>query len=264
MTVKIKPLPERLLGFGGDDSLSGQGGDDVLEGGAGQDTLEGGTGNDILQGDADDDLLDGNAGSDIYLFQSGFGHDHIHQYDSAADSVDTARFVSLSSQDVVEAIRQGDDLSLNFTGGEQLTVEGYFDSAPRRVDVFAFADGAQWDVQAIKDRANTYGTAANDILYGYTSADNRIDGLAGNDELHGYTGNDRLRGGAGDDIIYGQSGDDLLDGGTGNDTLKGGTGNDSYYVDSTGDTVVEASGALTAPCSNLPHPPLTRRSATSN
>lgn len=255
---------ERLLGFGGDDSLSGQGGDDVLEGGAGQDTLEGGTGNDILQGDADDDLLDGNAGSDIYLFQSGFGHDHIHQYDSAADSVDTARFVSLSSQDVVEAIRQGDDLSLNFTGGEQLTVEGYFDSAPRRVDVFAFADGAQWDVQAIKDRANTYGTAANDILYGYTSADNRIDGLAGNDELHGYTGNDRLRGGAGDDIIYGQSGDDLLDGGTGNDTLKGGTGNDSYYVDSTGDTVVEASGALTAPCSNLPHPPLTRRSATSN
>lgn len=234
-----------LLGFGGDDTLSGQGGNDVLAGGAGNDSLEGGAGNDLVDGGAGDDLLDGNSGSDLYLFQTGFGQDHIHQYDSASDVVDTARFADLSSQAVARVTRQGDDLALDFLSGDRLTVDGYFDAAPRRVDVFDFADGAHWDVQVIKDRADTLGTAAADVLYGYTGASNRIYGLDGNDELHGNTGNDLLNGGLGDDLLYGQSGDDVLDGGTGNDTLKGGTGNDSYVVDGSGDMVVESSGSGT-------------------
>lgn len=236
---------EYLLGFGGDDSLNGQGGNDVLDGSSGNDTLEGGSGNDLVDGGADDDLLDGNAGSDVYLFQSGFGQDRIHQYDSTSDSQDTARFSDLSSQDVVRVMRQGDDLSLEFLSGDRLTVDGYFDSAPRRVDVFEFADYGRWDVQAIKDRVDTLGTDATDLLYGYTGAGNRMYGLDGNDELHGNSGNDVLNGGLGADLLYGQSGDDILDGGASNDTLKGGTGNDSYMVDSAGDTVVEASGAGT-------------------
>ncbi|MGZ5025868.1 MAG: glucosaminidase domain-containing protein [Methylobacter sp.] len=234
---------ERLLGFNGDDVLNGQDGNDVLEGGTGQDILEGGAGNDLLKGGSEDDLLDGNSGSDVYLFQAGFGRDHIHQYDSAADSVDIARFADLSSQAVTRIARQGDDLFLDFTTGGRLTVDGYFDSSPRRVDVFEFADGERWDVQVIKERVDTLGTDAVDVLYGYTGAGNRIYGLDGNDELHGNSGNDVLNGGLGDDLLYGQSGDDVLDGGLGNDTLKGGTGNDNYVVDSAGDTVVEASVA---------------------
>lgn len=236
---------EYLLGFGGDDTLNGQGGNDVLEGGAGKDVLEGGAGNDLVEGGAGNDLLDGNSGSDVYLFQTGFGQDHVHQYDSASDSVDTARFTDLFSQDVTRVTRQGDDLSLDFTTGDRLTVDGYFDAAPRRVDVFEFADGRHWDVQAIKERADTLGTAAADVLYGYTGTGNRIYGLDGDDELHGNSSNDVLNGGLGNDLLYGQSGDDILDGGAGNDTLKGGTGNDSYVVDSAGDTVVESSGAGT-------------------
>ncbi len=234
-----------LLGFGGDDTLNGQGGNDVLEGEAGNDSLEGGAGNDLVDGGAGDDLLDGNSGSDLYLFQTGFGQDHIHQYDSVSDVVDTARFADLSAQAVARVTRQGDDLSLDFTTGDRLTVDGYFDAAPRRVDVFEFTDGTHWDVQAIKDRANTLGTAAADVLYGYTGAGNRIYGLDDNDELHGNNGNDLLNGGLGDDLLYGQSGDDVLDGGAGNDTLKGSIGNDSYVVDDSGDTVVESSGSGT-------------------
>lgn len=234
-----------LLGFGGDDTLNGRGGNDVLAGGAGNDTLEGGSGNDLVDGGAGDDLLDGNSGSDVYLFQTGFGQDHIHQYDSASDVVDTARFADLSSQAVARITRQGDDLALDFLSGDRLIVDGYFESAPRRVDAFEFADGGRWDMQAIKERANTLGTAAADVLYGYTGAGNRIYGLDGNDELHGNSGNDLLHGGLGDDLLYGQSGDDVLDGGAGSDTLKGGTGNDSYIVDSSGDVVVESSGSGT-------------------
>jgi Ca2+-binding RTX toxin-like protein len=234
---------ECLLGFGGDDILNGQGGNDVLEGGDGQDTLEGGAGNDLVKGGAGDDWLDGNSGSDVYLFQAGFGQDHIHQYDSALDSLDTARFSGLPSQAVARVTRQGGDLALDLLSGDRLTVDGYFDSAPRRVDVFEFADGGRWDVQAVKERADTLGTAAADVLYGYTGTGNRIYGLDGNDELHGNSGNDALSGGPGDDLLYGQSGDDILDGGAGGDTLKGGAGNDSYVVDSSGDAVVESSGS---------------------
>ena len=46
----------------------------------------------------------------------------------------------------------------------------------------------------------------------------------------------------GDDQLFGSGGNDRLIGGTGNDTLSGGTGDDLYDVDSTGDTITEASG----------------------
>ena len=43
--------------------------------------------------------------------------------------------------------------------------------------------------------------------------------------------------------ITGNSGDDTIDGGVGADTMVGGAGNDTYYVDNTGDVVVEAASA---------------------
>ena len=42
--------------------------------------------------------------------------------------------------------------------------------------------------------------------------------------------------------IVGDNGNNLLDGGLGRDTLVGGAGNDSYYVNQTGDVVIEKSG----------------------
>ena len=232
-----------MLGFGGDDVLNGSGGDDVLKGGDGNDTLEGGSGNDTLEGGKGNDVLDGNAGSDIYVFQRGFGNDHIHQYDSASDAIDVAHFSDLSTQNVVQTIRQGDDLTLIFTTGDQLTVDGYFDTAARRIDSFDFANGEHWDLAAIKAHVDTLGTIGDDSLYGYTAGNNQLFGLSGNDELHGNTGNDLVDGGEGNDTLYGQSGDDTLDGGAGDDVLKGGTGNDTYKIDAIGDNVVEATNA---------------------
>lgn len=234
---------ERLLGFYGDDVLNGQGGNDVLEGGAGQDTIEAGAGNDVLKGGEGNDVLDGNSGNDIYSFQPGFGDDHIHQYDSASDAVDVARFSDLSSQDITQVVRQGDDLLFIFTTGDRLAVDGYFETAARRIDSFDFAGGEHWDLSAIKARVDTLGTDGDDSLYGYTGGNNRIFGLYGNDDLHGNSGNDLLSGGDGDDLLYGQSGDDTLDGGAGDDVLKGSTGNDTYKIDAINDSVIETTGA---------------------
>lgn len=234
---------ERLLGFSGDDVLNGADGNDVLESGDGNDTLEAGAGNDTLEGGNGNDVLDGNTGSDIYIFQHGFGNDHIHQYDSASDAINVARFSDLSTQNVVQTIRQGDDLTLIFTTGDQLTVDGYFDTAARRIDSFDFADGEHWDLAAIKAHVETLGTMGDDTFYGYTAGNNQLFGLSGNDELHGNTGNDLVDGGEGNDTLYGQSGDDTLDGGMGDDVLKGGTGNDTYKIDHVSDIVVEAVNA---------------------
>lgn len=60
--------------------------------------------------------------------------------------------------------------------------------------------------------------------------------------LSGGLGNDNLDGGAGNDTLNGGNGNDILIGGLGIDTMVGGLGNDTYYVDSTDETITEASG----------------------
>jgi len=45
--------------------------------------------------------------------------------------------------------------------------------------------------------------------------------------------------------LFGLGGNDVLDGGAGADTMSGGSGNDIYYVDNTGDSVLEASNSGT-------------------
>lgn len=76
------------------------------------------------------------------------------------------------------------------------------------------------------------GTDANDTLTG-TNRGDVLAGGRGMDALYGLAGDDTLLGGAGRDFLYG---------GAGADDMRGGTGDDDYFVDSTGDTVVELAG----------------------
>jgi serralysin len=50
---------------------------------------------------------------------------------------------------------------------------------------------------------------------------------------------ENANGGDGDDELTGNDIDNILNGGLGTDTMKGGKGNDSYYVDNSGDVVIE-------------------------
>lgn len=216
---------DRLLGFSGNDTLSGKDGDDVIEGGVDDDVLEGGAGDDLLIGGAGDDTLNGGSGNDIYVFSNGAGHDTIRQYDATSGRVDLARFADRRASALQSVMRTGDDLSLDFGDTQRLTVSGYFDAAPRRVE-FEFADGERWDDAAVKAQTTTLGTGGADLLYGYNGASNLINGLDGNDTLNGGDRDDRLSGGDGSDLLYGRSGNDVLQGGAGDDSLKGAAGDD--------------------------------------
>lgn len=70
-----------------------------------------------------------------------------------------------------------------------------------------------------------------------------LTGTATANTLNGGVGDDTLFGLGGNDILNGNAGNDILDGGTGKDKMAGGTGDDTYYVDSTGDTITELTGA---------------------
>ena len=55
----------------------------------------------------------------------------------------------------------------------------------------------------------------------------------------GNTLNNNITGNSGSNILNGGGGNDTLNGGTGSDRMVGGNGNDTYYVDNTGDRVIE-------------------------
>jgi Ca2+-binding RTX toxin-like protein len=84
---------------------------------------------------------------------------------------------------------------------------------------------------------NLPGTDTDDQLVGSSFDDTLSGGISGNDHLNGRDGNDNLIGG---------TGQDTLDGGIGADAMEGGSENDIYYVDNSGDSVIEASAGGTA------------------
>lgn len=85
-----------LNGGGGNDSLYGDEHNDLLNGGHGNDTLRGGAGSDRLLGKNGDDSLNGNQGNDwmkggrgadTFVFDSGWGHDRIADFDLGHDRI---------------------------------------------------------------------------------------------------------------------------------------------------------------------------------
>ncbi|MBD9426959.1 calcium-binding protein [Pseudomonas sp. PDM15] len=217
-----------LGGEVGNDYLYGEDGNDSLNGGEGTDTLYGGTGNDVLDGGVGNDTLNGDAGSDVYRFSRGWGQDTVSSNDSSTGKVDAIEFASDIAPSDIQITRSGDHLILSLVGStDKVTVSNYFNSdgaSAYKLEEVRFADGTTWSIDKVKELA-LLGTAGNDNLRGYASAD-QINAAAGNDYLYGAAGHDVLGGDAGNDYLYGEDGNDSLNGGEGTDNLYGGNGND--------------------------------------
>jgi Ca2+-binding RTX toxin-like protein len=207
----------------GNDWLEGKGGNDFLFSGAGDDRLEGGAGNDELDGWQGNDVMIGGTGDDIYNVDS--AGDVVTEY--AGEGIDTVE-VRKSSYTLPANVENAD---LRFHPGS-ISVTG--NSAN---NVFVMGIGAQ----------SVMGGSGNDTMsYAFASAAVGVDlltwtlsGEAGDDY---FTSIENLTGTAFDDVLRALGTASVIDGGLGADTMEGRNGGDIYYVDNSGDIVIEAAG----------------------
>ncbi|HWL58480.1 MAG TPA: calcium-binding protein [Paracoccus sp. (in: a-proteobacteria)] len=262
---------DEIYGLGGNDTLLGGRGNDSISGGSGNDSLVGGAGADLLIGNAGRDTLVGGAGNDRYVIDrqdvvieaAGQGRDHVQadfDYGLAANVED------LTLTGIVGYSGSGNGLANGIHGNSGANLLRGYDGND------SLYGGAGNDT-LIGGNGNDLlqGDAGNDLLRGIDGIDTavyagnvsvRVDlsnpnwqntgqgtdmlaGIenlvsgAGRDTLTGDNGANMLDGGAGNDSLTGGAGHDTLKGGAGADTMVGGAGNDIYWVDNTGDLVVE-------------------------
>ncbi len=187
MVIYGTDAADTLAGTADNDEISGLDGDDVLDGGAGNDTLMGGRGNNTFR-------IGRNEGKDaIWSF-----HD-----ESDGSRINTLEFKSDVLPSDVTVSRDGSGMSLVLTiaGGGSVAARGFFFindpwHAYNPLHRVRFADGTEWDLRALVDRAMT-GTAGQDWLIG-TPRDDTLEGGAGYDDLDGGEGNDTYLFGRGD------------------------------------------------------------------
>ncbi|GAB6141378.1 hypothetical protein JCM14076_21070 [Methylosoma difficile] len=167
-------------------------------------TLLGNSGNNTLDGGAGNDFLKGNGGTDILMGNTGD---------------DTYIITNASPGTISELASAGTDLVITNVSGTILA-DNVENLTYGSVTIDSFGVVSAITTGSVAFTAT--GNASKNIMTGGT-ANNTLYGLADNDTLIGNIGND------------------YLDGGTGNDAMSGGAGNDTYIVDSTADTLTEAS-----------------------
>lgn len=116
---------DTLYGWAGRDTLYGGWRADVLYGGLKEDVLDGDWGNDTLVGGQGSDLLTGGRGQDVFVFAQGDGLDRITDFGWGNDAIQLDHpWVQNFAGVMAGATQQGDDVLLNFGGGDRIILEG--------------------------------------------------------------------------------------------------------------------------------------------
>ena len=115
---------DEMYGDHGDDRIFGGRGNDTLTGGEGNDLLKGGPGDDILIADGDDmDVLYGGPGQDTFrFFPSDLGGGSIRDFSDGEDVIDLTEFAGINSIDDLELISHGDNVQIEVSGTDYLTI----------------------------------------------------------------------------------------------------------------------------------------------
>ena len=160
-----------------------------ITGTTGNDTLHGTSAAEVFDGKGGSDYEDGKGGNDTFIFNSGYGHLEVYEYDTASGAHDVVQFGSgINAANVlVTADRYGDIMLSDGVTGDQVTLDSEFGGG-YGVQAVVFSDGTTWTRQDLITKEMTGTTGANSI-YGTSGADT-IDGKGGNDYAQGGGGND--------------------------------------------------------------------------
>jgi len=244
--------------FAGDDaanSISGTTGNDLIRGFGGNDTIFANSGNDRIESGAGNDTISGGSGQDTYVWHE-FGAanaDTVLNFDTAWDKIelDGTKFTQMGNPGRFVAGDARFFAAAGANSGHDADDRIVYNTTTGQLWYDPDGNGAQ-AAQLIATLPAGAVLAATDItVVGRgVSADQTINGTAGNDSLVGGPGNDTINGLGGDDSISGLAGNDSLSGGDGNDTLSGGFNNDTIDGGAGLDTLL-LSGALSDVTVNL-------------
>ena len=145
----------------------------------------------VLDGRQGDDQLSGGAYADTYVFDGGYGIDIVTEaldLASVAGAKDRVVFGELITRDNLIVRRSGADLVFSVKGAaDQLRiVDGL---TTRQVERFLFADGSVWTTEDVVT-ALLRGADGDDVLIGFDTRDDVLDGARGSDQLEGGLGAD--------------------------------------------------------------------------
>jgi Ca2+-binding RTX toxin-like protein len=240
-----------ITGSTGDDDIFGLGGDDVLIGIGGNDTLDGGTGA---------DTMDGGSGNDTYIVDN--VNDEVVEYaNKGKDTIKSSVTYSLNFAQNVENLMLTGTADIDAYGDN--SINGLFGNSGNNI---LWAAGGNDTLKGGGGDDHLNGGAGHDKMYGGTGNDDYVvtdsfDEVTEYDDQgidtvftsHDYyTLGDNLENlvltgwanshGKGNELnneLAGNSGNNTLWGGDGADTMQGGEGDDTYFVDQSGDEVIE-------------------------
>lgn len=210
-----------LSGTGANDLLIGDAGGNTLDGNAGADVLEGRTGDDTYIVDNAGDVVKEVVGSGYDLVKSSVSHvlaDEVESLQLQGSAAINGTGNGLSNR----LVGNGANNILNGAGGSDVMIGGLGD------DTYLVDDGSDRIVESEGEGTDTVNSSVS-----FTLA-NHLENLS-------LTGSAAINatGNATNNILRGNAADNRLDGAQGADRMVGGLGNDTYFVDNTGDAVVE-------------------------
>ena len=116
----------RLRGDQGDDVLRGRKGGDTLLGERGNDFMYGGRGADKMNGGSGVDVMRGGLGNDQFIFNAGFDHDTVVNFEDGADRLNFSSFGFASAADVLSKASQvGSDVEIDFEEDGLVTLTNF-------------------------------------------------------------------------------------------------------------------------------------------
>lgn len=171
------------------------------------------------------------------------------------DGVDVLLMNDISMSELT-FLQEGNNLRIDVKNKNDVILTDYFTSPTKGVESLQTKDGT---INLSKDKIGKiggfwnigWGSSANDLIVGESTAngcffggagDDTLFGNRGHDTLLGYTGNDLLIGGDGNDCLSGGNDNDILYGDNGNDTLNGEAGNDKLFGGKDNDTLSGGEG----------------------